>query len=264
MSTKTTELLKKLIEDRKKINHRISLRSLAKKIDIPSGRLSEILNGKRRLTDYYLEKFCAALALSDEDISTLRKAHYDEAYADGKDSHTDEFSTVLSLKQIETLTNWKLYALMSFLQTSTYATVVESAATRDQQIQEMSKYLGIEKTEISSLVNTMESLKLVAWSEGRWAPIHNNATTGYDIPSKYIQESHQQVLSLAKEKLPTVDVTKRDYSSVTLTISPDDLVKAKKMIRVFRRNFVETFEKEPKKDVYQLAIQFFPITNSGE
>ena len=71
-------------------------------------------------------------------------------------------------------------------------------------------------------------------------------------------------LHLAQEKIKTVAVYDRDFSSMTLTMDPKDMSKAKKLIREFRRNFVRVMEKGSKKSVHQISIQFFPITSTEE
>lgn len=68
------EVLRSIIWKRKKDNPRISLRQLAARMGISSGRLSELLSGKRTLTKYYFDRISKSLALDKTEEDQLRKA----------------------------------------------------------------------------------------------------------------------------------------------------------------------------------------------
>lgn len=254
-------ILRQFIAEKQAQYPRLSLRSIAAKMEISSGRLSEILNGKRRLSEYYLDKICLALKLSSEDTAVLRKAFIEE---NSKINSSDEYEQFLNDEQIEKLTDWKVFAFMSFFQTSIYQSLIKTHQTQDLQIQWMAENMNLRPQEISDVFGVMKKAKLIEWTRDRWEPIHSEASTGYDIPNKFIQEAHARDLDLAKEKLVSTEVAKRDFSSITLAIDPKDILKAKKMIRTFRRNFAKTLEKGQKKCVYQISIQFFPLFQEKE
>lgn len=56
-----------------RVQKRLSLRGLALRAGISSGRISEILNGKRPLTKYYLDKIIGALWVYKPEQERLRK-----------------------------------------------------------------------------------------------------------------------------------------------------------------------------------------------
>lgn len=253
---KSHELLKLIIENKKNTNRYLSLRSIALKVGISSGRLSEILNGKRRLTEYYLEKICSSMNLSPEENETLRKAHSAET---NSSEYTKNFNNFLKRSQIESLVDWRVYGLMSFFQTTTYLKMTESFSIKSQQIEWMADKMDTSPVKLTSILTSMEALNLIQWTGSAWEPLSPDATTGYDIPNKFIQEAHARDLELAKEKLFQLDVSERDFSSMTLAMDSKDIVKAKKMIRDFRREFTNLLEQGSKKNVYQISIQFFPL-----
>lgn len=53
-------------------NPRYSLRAFAFHMGIPAGRLSEIINGKRALTDSILQKMTEKLNLNNDEVGHLR------------------------------------------------------------------------------------------------------------------------------------------------------------------------------------------------
>ncbi len=251
------KVLRDIIEEKQKVNPRLSLRALAAKMGISSGRLSEILNEKRPLTEHYLDKVCLALKLSHSDIASLRRALQGHSHELVKEKN---YGHLLSESQVALLTDWKPFALMSFFQTGTYKAIYAEELQPTEQIQKISQHLALGASEIQAIIEVMTVAQLVRWEHNHWKPQFDSASTGYDIPSQAIQQGLENDLVLATQKLKSLDVYHRDFSSMTLVMNANDMLKAKKMIRTFRRNFAKTFEKEGKNGVYQLSIQFFPIT----
>ncbi|MNL64824.1 hypothetical protein D3C87_1890770 [compost metagenome] len=66
---------------------------------------------------------------------------------------------------------------------------------------------------------------------------------------------------MGKAKLDEVDMMLRDFSSTTLAIDLDKLTEAKTIIREFRQKMSALLRDGNKTDVYQLAIQFYPLTH---
>lgn len=250
-------ILKRIIKEKQSHNPRLSLRLVAAKMGISSGRLSEILNAKRPLTAYYADKFCAALKLSEADINDLRRSLISP-------SDKQTFGPILEEHVVEKLADWKPFALLSFFQTTIYSSIRHQHATQDRQLQEISKRLSLPIPELEPLLEAMALAGLVEWDNNAWRPAHQEATTGYDIPSHARMQGLLGDLNLAQEKIKTVSVYERDFSSMTLTMDPKDINKAKKLIRDFRRSFVRIMEKGAKKSVHQISIQFFPLVNSDD
>ncbi|HEX7675943.1 MAG TPA: TIGR02147 family protein [Bdellovibrio sp.] len=255
---KTHVRLKQLLEEKKNRNPRISLRSIAAKMGMPPGRVSELLAGKRNLTSKHLEKFCRALKVSsDEGISLKLQLEAEKDFEE-----PSAYRKVFTAEQTSKLTDWKPYALMCFLQTDDYATMAQLNSNPLDQMKAISQKLSMSYTEIESLIEIMLAVNFIEWKDVLWRPTHTVASAGHsNVPSKVVQEAHHSALELAKNKLFKVDVTQRDFSFMTIAMNPEDLEKARKMIRTFRRKFAVDLEKGKKKSVYQISIQFFPISS---
>ena len=89
-----------------------------------------------------------------------------------------------------------------------------------------------------------------------------NIKTSEDVSSKALQASHVQTLDFAKEKLLTIDVLQRDFSSILVPTDPKNLTEAKKLIREFRHKMEALLKDGDKTELYQLAIQLFPMTDT--
>lgn len=253
------QLMKDLIAEKKKLNQRVSLRWVAGRMKVSSGRLSEVLNGKRTLSEAFLQKFCVALRVSaDEKYSLLRT--FEESSVENKGS----FGPILSQQQIESLSDWKPFAVLSFLQTVIYENICNAASSPQGQINVIAQKMKIQVDELNALIETLERAELLRWELDRWVPRHSEATTGIDISNENIKNGHIRRLELATEKLKSIPADQRDFSSVTLTMDPKDLPKAKKMLRSFRRNFSRAMEKGAKRGVFQLNLQLFPLVVDSE
>lgn len=252
-------ILKRIIQEKQALNPRLSLRLIAVKMGISSGRLSEILNAKRSLSAYYADKFCAALKLSESEVNDIQRAMM-------ATSDKQSFGPLLEEHVVVKLADWKPFALLSFFQTTIYSSIQHQHKTQDKQLQEISKRLGLAISELESLLEAMTQAGLVEWNwdNNAWQPAHQEATTGYDIPSHARMQGLLSDLHLAQEKIKSVNVYERDFSSMTLTMDPKDINKAKKLIREFRRSFVRIMEKGAKKSVHQISIQLFPLVSSDE
>lgn len=256
-----------IIEKYKTMNPRVSLRAVAKKIGISSGRLSELLNEKRPLTDLYIEKFAHSLKLPAEDVNALREVQLRQIQAREKVNKkiaTSDFNKCFTPEQIELSIDWKSLALMSFLQTSTYLQIATASSSMEEQMRKISRLMKIEFQEFTSIIQTMLNLEMIIWEDGHLVPANLSASTGYDIPNEFIKNAHCKTLEIAQEKLYSTDIYKRDFSSMMIALDPKDITRVKKMIRQFRRSLTTSLEKSKKTAVYSLAIQFFPVIDLDE
>lgn len=252
-------LMKELIAEKKNKNHRVSQRWIAARMNVSSGRLSEILRGKRTLSEAFLKKFCAALRLSNEDTQRLHRV-FQNLDSENKKS----LGPILSEAQVQSLADWKPFALMSFLQTTLYKEIKESCSTAQEQAAKMARQFNFPSEEVDRLLVTMVSARLIRWKGDAWQPLYIDASTGVDIPVESLRTGYIGHLKLAMEKIQTLGVAERDFSAVTLTMDPRDINKAKRMLRVFRRTFVKTMEKSAKRGVFQMNLQFFPLLDSEQ
>jgi uncharacterized protein (TIGR02147 family) len=85
--------------------------------------------------------------------------------------------------------------------------------------------------------------------------------TAHDFPSASVRRYHKQVLQVATEKIDAVDVSLREYVTMTIPLNSKKLKAAKTMIRKFKEEFCEELSGSHPNEVYTISIQFFPLTN---
>ena len=112
------------------------------------------------------------------------------------------------------------------------------------------------------VLNNLINCGLLSQNEdGEFEKAHPDIKTTEDIASNALKESHKETLSMGKDKLEEIEVELRDFSSTTVAVDLEKLPEAKTIIREFRQKMTALLRDGNKTDVYQLAIQFFPLTD---
>lgn len=100
-------------------------------------------------------------------------------------------------------------------------------------------------------------------SQGRLKPSDGTIDTTSDIAAEGIKRFHEEMIEHAKTSVRSADVSERELNATTLALHHRDLAKAKQLIRKFQDQFCRTLEKGSGDSVYQLGIQFFPLTKAA-
>ena len=74
-------------------------------------------------------------------------------------------------------------------------------------------------------------------------------------------QSHKNKLILALEKLEKIDANYRDYSYLTIPFHPEKKEAIGNLITKFRNDVKSLYKDIESEDIYQLCIQFYPVTN---
>ncbi|MBS1962401.1 MAG: DUF4423 domain-containing protein [Bdellovibrionales bacterium] len=93
------------------------------------------------------------------------------------------------------------------------------------------------------------------------APIRE---TEPDRESESTRAYHEMSAKLAEEAIRTTPVEARDFSSLVLNVRHESMPEMKRAIERFRQEFCGEFDQTDGtgEDVYQLNLQFFPVTRS--
>lgn len=228
-------------------NPSFSLRAFARVLDTSPSHLSSLISGRKKLTPKMVAKLIDKLDLQDSENEMLvegllsKKSKKTEVPLDLKIMQDDEFSLI---------SEWYHYAILSLSKLDNKADARWIAAQ-----------LGIDPMLALQAFHRLRRLGLVVVKDGKFRRATKHLDTTTDIPSKAIRSYHRQNLELASEKIETVPVERREYSTITMSVDASQLPLAKKMINDFKHKFSKQLG-DPKKasDVYTLAIQFFPVT----
>lgn len=249
--------LNNCFNERKRKNKIYSLRAYARDLGIHPATLSAVLKKKRTLPLAQTLRLCEQLKLSEGEKDQFIKSIYLNKFWQfhktvGSNINKDCLSNSLHFKIIA---EWEYFAVYTLFDTRRVLT--DSLA--------VAQSLQIEPQRAKEVIDNLIALGWLITDQGQLHKIENRPkTTTEDIPSRAIQLGHLEELRLAQEKLVSVDVLQRDYSSNYMAINPSQLPKAKQLIREFRKKMEAILEKPPQTEVYLLSLQLFPLAISTQ
>lgn len=240
---------------RKRRNSRYSIRAFAKFLDLPSGRVSQLLSGRRTLTLQLGEKISERLSydLKTKELflkTIERQLKQRKAVSARGFSATQNYRT-LQMDQFKMIAKPIHYDILGLFKTSDFVSDEKWIAER----------LRVTLGEVRDALKRLNKLSLITLSEVGWKLSSSSGlTTMNDVPSQVIRTAHRSYLRSATKALSEWEVELRDITAITMAIDPALMPEAKEMIRDFRRRLCELLESGEKNEVYRLSIQLVPVS----
>ena len=222
---------------KKERNQAYSLRSFARFLGVPSGRLSELMNGKRGITPKMAIRFAKQLG-ENPDQFQMEQSPYSR----------------LSDDKFEALSDSLHIALLSLVETTNFDSRIESICAR----------LNAKPFEVHGALERLERLGLLSQVNNCWISTKKNLETSHDVASAALRKSHKQTLEQSIDALDQVDLSQRDITSITMAIDVKKIPLAKEMIRKFRRELAAILETDERTEVYNLNVQLVPVSKTLE
>lgn len=124
----------------------------------------------------------------------------------------------------------------------------------------------IKTEEASQAIESLLKLELLARDEnGQLVQTQKVVSTPSEVASAYVANWHREYLKKAAESIDTVPRELRDISAVSLGFSKENVKIIKEMVANFRREVVQlALQQSPRDSLYQLNIQFFPLSDLTE
>ncbi|RYZ89824.1 MAG: TIGR02147 family protein, partial [Proteobacteria bacterium] len=152
----------------------------------------------------------------------------------------------------QVIAEWEHYAVLTLFDCEKFEPSVESIQER----------LNIKKTRAEVVVDNLLKYGLLKIDQsGRLNKAHSSVKTSEDTFSQALRESHRETLELGKQKIDEIAIELRDFSSLMVAVDKEKIPAAKEAIREFRRKMLSLFEDGEKTEVFQLAIQFYPVSS---
>jgi plasmid maintenance system antidote protein VapI len=241
--------LKKEFADRTRKNPKYSLRAYAKSLQISPSHLSQVLSGKRAIKAPVAIRLAKIMDLTSVEMMGLLQDDDDTALA----SDLNQVQ-ILGLGEFGLIASWHYYAILGL------ANLKSNVATAEWIAQKLNISNDVSKRSFDDLVR----LGYISIVGHQFRQASEFLRTPADIPSQMARRYLKQNLQLAAQKIDLVDVAEREYNAMTLSINPRKMTIAKKMIRAFSESFTEEMSKGKNTEVYNLCIQFFPLTANLE
>lgn len=121
----------------------------------------------------------------------------------------------------------------------------------------------VSKIEIESALTLLKKTKLIRIENGKWVSDPVTLETPKDIQSAAIRNYHHETLNLGMKALESISAEEREFSSLNLNIKKSDVPRIKKFLQNFQDEFCASSESGSGDEVYQLNLQFFPLTQKA-
>jgi uncharacterized protein (TIGR02147 family) len=252
------DILVDTLATRRRKNPRYSQRSLARDLDVSNAFLSQVISGKRYLSEVkahqIVERLGVPQRLAQQFVNSSRCAKVAAPSARAriqgelKRRVDDAAFSQLSEDALPLIGHWLSFALVELLG-------VESCVGTPVWL---ARRLGVSEVEVSVALERLVLARLVVRRAGRFARAKVNPTTP-NISSAAIRRYHESILVKASEALRKRPFAERDMSAVTMCIDPTKIPEAKQRIQDFRRELMEFLESGPGRQVYVMSINLFRL-----
>ncbi|WP_413585222.1 TIGR02147 family protein [Bdellovibrio sp. HCB274] len=240
-----TEFMMNKFEELRRSNRRISLRMVAYKIGITPGRLSELIRGKRPLSEFYFEKISTGLGLNQDERQQLR------SYI-SVTSRRFSSDRVVGMKSNAIMGGWEEYAILNLLRISNGNDDVNWIADR----------LGLTPESVEQALANLERMELIRQEERGIEIVHRRLITSYECSGEEGRSHYKKYLEKASQAME-LDMNS-SYTGVTLTVNPQQIPVAERMIERFRGRILRLLQQGTQSEVYSLNIQMFPLSISQD
>lgn len=245
--------IKEVLSLKQRQNPHYSLRAYARDLGVHPATLSQVIKGNRPLPLKNASEVVLKLNLGPKEKTLFLESLYQSKTSlDQIKINFSEERVMLDESHYKVLAEWEHYAVLTLFDLSDFNPTPKAIAR--------SLNLTANRTEV--VLTNLSAAGLVAQDKnGKLAKAQTFVRTTEDIQSAAIRDSHKETLEMGKNKLDEVDMILRDFSSTTVAVDLEKLTEAKTIIREFRQKMSALLRDGNKTDVYQLAIQFYPLTN---
>lgn len=235
-------LQKKLVELKAK-NPRLSDRYFAQRLGLSSGALSEILKGKRRISEKLATRLAEKLNMDPKEreqfLSSLKTA----------DGRKDLGSIQLEDDQFHMVSDWSHFAILNLIKSRSCGHQVTWFAER----------LNLPNKVVRESLDRLERLGLIEFEKSKYRRTKAHLHTSDGILNLSIRKSNYQDLDLIGDQLNHLSADEIDFSSTTMLIDSRKFKECRAWIRKFQDRFGVKFETAQSETVFRLTTILFPL-----
>jgi len=236
---------------RKLRNEAYSLRAYARDLEFSASRLSELLNGKKSLSEKFAHRIAARLKLKAMDRDHFIDLVLASSSRDGNvrrlakdrllEARQLNQMTLISNDQFQLIADWEHAAIMELAQLADFRSDAKW----------MAKKLGIGVKQVEEAVTRLVRSGLVTVeSDGSLKARADIFNTFSETPSTAIRRFHRQVLSMAIESTLEDEIEEREHVSTIMAIPKSQLHVFQEKMNRFVLDFWKGIEHEPKDALY--------------
>lgn len=253
--------LRLFYNERRAKNAAFSLRSFAKLLQIPSGRLTEILSGKRPITARMAEHLSERLDLLPEDTqlfcdlavaAKLKAVPVTVLSAESPDRHSRQGAShkQLTSDSYYVLADWYHQAIMSLVKTADFVSDPDWIAAR----------LGITTIEVRTAIDRLKRLHFLKEIDGELIRGDGSLTITHEGSSSAARRVQKQWLEKALASLENGPDGQSECTTSTLVISPEQLPRVRSIVAAMRQELNRISDESRGNALYQLSVQVVPVS----
>ena len=220
---------------RMRVNERYSVRAFANHLGLDSSTVSQILAGKRSLSDKKIKNICEKIGI-----------------AIPNESNGAVNFTTLDLDSFAVISDWYHFAILDL-------TLLKSFKNDSNWI---ARKLSIQPFEVMQAIERMKRIGLLDEKNGNLKKakgFYSNYSEG--TTSAALKEYQRQVIKKALQAVDECPQERKDITSMTIAADSKKLKEAKEKIKNFRRELCAFLEDGDADTVYHLALQLYPVTD---
>lgn len=240
---------------RKEENPSYAWKHFSEYLDFDEVKLKGILSGQQALNRSKIPGIISALKFNENES----KVFFDTAIcSDGsscdkvKPKTRKYFKINDEQRYYEIVSEWEHFAVLNMTETERFKPKIEYIC--DQ--------LDITPTRARKVVKNLLNAGFMKINEktGDWERTFQNSKVGNGAKSMAMRAANRNIIDLAREKVEWVPLEDRSFTRMTFDMDVDKIPLAKVLIEDFKKNFYNLVCSKKTSDVFQMNIQFFPLT----
>ncbi len=253
------------LQNKKKIQPKWTLGRWAQQLELRStSSISKVISGERlpgrKLTESLISYFEFSDSESEyfKDLIRFHKVKADPRLALALLEKIGKENPHTTLKILDNdtfiiLSKWYGLALREMIQTNYFVSDPKW----------LSKIFNFKvlPSEISQCLKDLVHCGLIQLnSEGEYEVTSERVATENEISQEAVKKYHENSMEIAKQAVRLFAVENREFQASTFIMSSKNIQEAKNLIRDFRKRFCKLLEENSGNQLFQIQIQFFPLT----
>jgi len=242
-------------------NSKYSLRAFSNFLGMNSSTVSQIMNGKRMLSEKMADRIFLKLHLPFESkeeflhslsITKMRMGHrrFSKVLKRKIDDQMKSENHELSAETFKVISDWYHYAIMAL-------TFVDDFEPSPSWI---AKQLHLNEGVVAAALDRLLEMGLLKESNGTLVMTKRRIDTqNKSITTPALKKRQKQILEKSIHSLESDPIELRNHSAMTMAIDPARLPEAKKKIQKFQQEMSLFLESGHAQKVYEMSITLFPL-----
>jgi uncharacterized protein (TIGR02147 family) len=247
-------LLKKYLELAKERNKKFSMRAFASKLGISSAAMSELMNGKRSISEEKALEIGRKIPFSNEDLIALENSfNKNKSIEKLKIRSNSRKEVIIDKSEFDIMSDWRYFAFMSLTRTSGFKSEISWIAKR----------LNVSKVSVKKIIDRLHSLDIISVDK-KGNIVDNNVCyrTGSDFPKKLLNKRQLSGLEAAQESIKNENKNQIGFFS-TITTDTKKIEEASVMIEDFLKKLsLFLADSSDRQEVFELQVQLFPRSHN--